>query len=125
MEAIEEVETTKGVTPAEYGQQLSGNVNITSKSGTNSWHGTLFENFRGEALNATDRFLQQRPGFTFNQFGGSSGGPIKKDRIFIFGTYEGYRQKSFSIVQGDVPTPKLRADAIAAQPAYKQLFDLI
>ena len=52
MEAIEEVETTKGVTPAEYGQQLSGNVNLTSKSGTNIWHGSLFENYRGAALNA-------------------------------------------------------------------------
>ncbi len=125
LEAIEEVETTKGVTPAEYGQQLSGNVNLIAKSGSNTWHGTLFENFRGEALNATDRFLQKRPGFTFNQFGGSVGGPIKRDKIFIFGTYEGYRQRSFSIVQGDVPTPKLRAEAIAAQPIYKQMFDLI
>ena len=125
MEAIEEVETTKGVTPAEYGQQLSGNVNLTTKSGTNTWHGGVFENFRSAALNARDRFLQTKPGFTFNQFGGSAGGPIKRDRIFIFGAYEGYRMKSFNIVQGDVPTPKLRAEAIAAQPMYKSLFDLI
>jgi outer membrane receptor protein involved in Fe transport len=125
LEAIQEVETTKGVTPAEYGQQLSGNVNLIAKSGTNQWHGSLFENFRGEALNATDRFLQKRPGFTFNQFGGSAGGPIKRDRIFIFGTYEGYRQRSFNIVQGDVPTPQFRDQAIAAQPQYKTFFDLI
>lgn len=125
MEAIEEVETTKGVTPAEYGQQLSGNVNLSTKSGTNTWHGSLFENFRGAALNATDRFLQRRPGFTFNQFGGSAGGPIKRDRIFIFGAYEGYRMSSFNIVQGDVPTAKLRAEAIQAQPVYAPLFDLI
>ncbi len=125
MEAIEEVETTKGVTPAEYGQQLSGNVNLTTKSGTNTWHGGVFENFRAAALNAQDRFLQRKPGFTFNQFGGSAGGPIKRDRIFIFGAYEGYRMKSFDIRQGDVPTPKLRAEAIQAQPIYGPLFDLI
>ena len=125
MEAIEEVETTKGVTPAEYGQQLSGNVNLTTKSGTNTWHAGMFENFRAAALNAGDRFLQKRPGFTFNQFGGSGGGPIKRDRIFIFAAYEGYRMKSFNIIQGDVPTPKLRAEAILAQPIYKSLFDLI
>ena len=125
MEAIEEVETTKGVTPAEYGQQLSGNVNLTTKSGTNTWHAGVFENFRAAALNAKDRFLPTKPGFTFNQFGGSAGGAIKRDRIFIFGAYEGYRMKSFNIIQGDVPTPKLRAEAIQAQPAYKSLFDLI
>ena len=125
MEAIEEVETTKGVTPAEFGQQLSGNVNLTTKSGTNAWHAGIFENFRGAALNSKDRFLQTKPGFTFNQFGGSGGGPIKKDRIFIFGAYEGYRMKSFNIVQGDVPTPKFRAEAVAAQPMYKPLLDLI
>jgi hypothetical protein len=125
MEAIEEVETTKGVTPAEYGQQLSGNVNLTTKSGTNTWHAGVFENFRAAALNAQDRFLQTKPGFTFNQFGGSGGGAIKRDRIFIFGAYEGYRMKSFNIRQGDVPTPKLRAEAIQAQPGYKSLFDLI
>ena len=125
MEAIEEVETTKGVTPAEYGQQLSGNVNLTTKSGTNTWHAGVFENFRAAALNSQDRFLQRKPGFTYNQFGGSGGGPIKRDRIFIFGAYEGYRMRSFNIAQGDVPTPKLRAEAIQAQPVYGPLFDLI
>ena len=125
MEAIEEVETTKGVTPAEYGQQLSGNVNLTTKSGTNTWHGGAFENFRAAALNSQDRFLQRKPGFTFNQFGGSGGGPIRRDRIFIFGAYEGYRMRSFNIIQGDVPTPKLRAEAVQAQPIYGPLFDLI
>jgi hypothetical protein len=113
IEAIQEVQTTKGVTPAEYGHQLSGNVNLIAKSGTNQWHGTFFETFKAENLNAADRRLRVKPPFTFNQFGGSVGGPIRKDRNFIFGTYEGYRESSFAILQGDVPTQKLRDEAIA------------
>jgi hypothetical protein len=125
VEAIQEVQTTKGVTAAEYGHQLSGNVNLISRSGTNSLHGSLFEVFRAEDLNAKERRLATRNPFTYNQFGGSFAGPIKKDRIFFFATYEGYRERSFAIVQGDVPTAKLRQEAIAAQPGYKIFLDTL
>jgi hypothetical protein len=125
VEAIQEVQTTKGVTAAEYGHQLSGNVNLISRSGTNALHGSLFEAFRAEDLNAKDRRLSTRAPFTYNQFGGSLGGPIKRDRIFFFGTYEGYRESSFAIVQGDVPTQKFRDEAIRAQPAYKIFLDTL
>jgi len=125
VEAIQEVQTTKGVTAAEYGHQLSGNVNLISRSGTNQFHGSLFEAFRAEDLNAKERRLATRNPFTYNQFGGSLGGPIKKDKIFFFGTYEGYRESSFAIVQGDVPTLKLREEAIRAQPGYKIFLDTL
>jgi hypothetical protein len=125
IEAIQEVQTTKGVTSAEYGHQLSGNVNLISRSGTNSFHGSLFEAFRAEDLNAKERRLATRAPFTYNQFGGSLGGPVKRDRIFFFGTYEGYQESSFAIVQGDVPTPRLREDAIRAQPGYKIFLDTL
>ena len=125
IEAIEEVQTTKGVTAAEYGHQLSGNVNLVSRSGTNTLHGSLFSVFRAEDLNAKERRLTTRAPFTYNQFGGSLAGPIKRDRIFYFGTYEGYRESSFAIVQGDVPTPKFRDEAIRAQPAYKVFLDTL
>lgn len=125
VEAIQEVQTTKGVTAAEYGHQLSGNVNLISRSGTNSFHGSLFEVFRAEDLNAKERRLTTRTPFTYNQYGGSLGGPIQRDRIFFFAAYEGYQESSFAIVQGDVPTPKFRAEALAAQPAYKIFLDTL
>jgi len=125
IEAIQEVQVTKGVTPAEYGQQLSGNVNLISKSGTNEWHGSLFESFKAEDLNAKDTRRGDRPPMTFNQFGGSVGGPIQKNKIFIFGTYEGYREASFGTVDGDVPTQRLRDEAIAAQPEYADFLNTL
>lgn len=125
IEAIQEVQTTKGVISAEYGHQLAGNVNIISKSGTNQWHGSLFENFQADDLNARLQTLPTKPALNFNQFGGSVGGPIRRDRIFIFGAWESYRERTFQNVQGDFPTARLRNDAIAAVPAYKTILDTL
>jgi hypothetical protein len=125
IEAIQEVQTTKGVIAAEYGHQLAGNVNLISKSGTNQWHGSLFENFQADDLNARLQTLPSKFALNFNQFGGSLGGPIRRDRIFIFGAWESYRESTFQNVQGDFPTERLRNDAIAAVPAYKTIFDTL
>lgn len=118
LEAVQQVETTKGILPAEYGQALGGNVNIITKSGTNSWHGSAFENLQSDNLNSRLQFLSKKPNAVFNQFGGSMGGPIKHDRIFIFGDYEGYRQSVTQVVSGTVPTPEFRQQLISAVPAY-------
>jgi hypothetical protein len=56
IEAVQEVQTVKGVIPAEYGEQLAGTVNLISKSGTNQWHGSLFENLQSDSLNARNQF---------------------------------------------------------------------
>lgn len=125
LEAIQEVQTTKGVSEAEYGSQLSGNVNLISKSGTNQWHGSLFENYQDQYLNAVNRSIGSRTPFNFNQFGGSVGGPIQRNRIFIFGVYEGYRQSSYNSILGEVPTQTLRDMADAAVPAYKGFLDTL
>ena len=125
VEAIQEVQTTKGVAAAEYGHQLSGNVNLISKSGTNNFHGSLLESFRAEDLNAKERRLTTRSPFTYNQYGGSIGGPIRRDKIFFFTAYEGYQESSFAIVQGDVPTQKFRDEALQAQPGYKIFLDTL
>src|SRR5262249_32794581 len=119
MEAVQELQTSKGVIPAEYSRALSGNINVISRSGPNIWHGSAFENFQAEELNARNQFLATKPGFTFNQFGGSLGGPAIKNRIFGFGVYEGYREAAFSPVSGNVPTERLRQDMIARVPDYK------
>jgi outer membrane receptor protein involved in Fe transport len=118
LEAVDQVETTKGILPAEYGQALGGNVNLITKSGTNSWHGGAFENFQSDNLNARLQFLGTKPNSVFNQFGGSLGGPIKRDRVFFFADYEGYRQSVTQVVSGTVPTPNFRQQIIAAVPAY-------
>ncbi len=125
MEAVGEVQITKGVIPAEYTRSMGGNMNIISKSGTNEFHGSLFENFRADNLNARNQFLRTKPGVTFNQFGGSLGGPILRDKLFFFGVYEGYRERAFRPVDGNVPTPRLRDAMLNAVPAYKLWLDTV
>ncbi len=119
VEGIQEVAVIKGVIPAEYRNALGGQVNLISKSGTNAWHGSLFHNHRNRVLNARLQTLAQKPPLVFNQFGGSLGGPIKKDKIFVFGIYEGYRESEGAFVRGNVPTEAFRQQMLAAVPAYK------
>lgn len=103
-EGVQEVAAIKGVIPAEYENAIGGQVNVISKAGTNQWHGSLFENHRNKALNARFQRLDLKPALVFNQFGGSLGGPIKKEKIFIFGDYEGYREVEGAFVQGNCPS---------------------
>lgn len=125
LEAIREIAVTSGIAPAEAGPTMSGNVNVITKSGTNEFHGSLFENNRLEDFSARNQFLTANPPLTFNQFGGSLGGPIVKNRLFFFGVYEGYRSRAFSSVNGNVPTQEFRNQAIAAVPALKAFFDTL
>jgi len=124
IEGIAEVQTIKGIVPAEYGDALGGHVNLITKSGTNQFHGSLFENFQSNTLNARNQLLSNKPGLTFNEFGGSFGGPIRKNRIFIFGDYEGYREAAFAVVQGTVPTQLTRNALLAAVPLYSLTLDI-
>ena len=119
VEGIDEVSAVKGAIPAEYGNVIGGQVNLVSKSGTNDWHGSLFENHQDSALNARFQRVSNKPHLTLNQFGGSLGGPIRKNKIFIFGDYEGYRDSESSFVQGNVPTEAIRAQLLNAVPAYQ------
>jgi len=92
MEAISEVVIDSSNYSAENGRSASGKVNFISKAGGNDIHGSLFEFYRGTKLQANDYFLnatgRKLPPFKRNQFGGSIGGPIKKDKLFYFGTFE-------------------------------------
>jgi hypothetical protein len=119
VEGIAEVSAVKGVIPAEYADAIGGQVNVVSKSGTNAWHGSLFENNQSSALSARFQFASTKPQLTLNQFGGSLGGPIKKNKIFIFGDYEGYRDTQGTFVNGNVPTAAVRDELIKAVPAYQ------
>src|SRR5258706_1798099 len=80
---------------AQYGNSAGSTVNLVTKSGTNQIHGSLWEYLRNDAANANDFFLNQqnvaRPALRWNQFGFTLGGPIKKDKLFFFGSYQGSR----------------------------------
>lgn len=124
MEAISELAVTKGIPSAEVANTMSGGINIITKSGTNAYHGSLFLNNQVEDLAARSQFATTRGALVYNQFGGSFGGHIVRDKLFFFGVYEGYRQSRAQTISGNVPTEEFRTRAIAAVPAYKPFFDL-
>jgi len=125
IESIEEVHVVKGILPSEYGGALGGQVDVVTKSGTNQIHGSLFENFQKDSLNSRDAFVATKLPYTYNQYGGSFGAPIKKNKIFIFGAYEGYRQDENKRVQITVPTQATRTQVLTAQPVYAPSFALV
>src|SRR5207245_7478665 len=87
---------------------------ISTRSGTNQFHGDVYEFFRNSALDTRNYFDTKKPPFRRNQFGVSLGGPIQKDRTFIFGDYEGLRQ-SLGLTQVDtVPSPAARSGNVSS-----------
>ena len=98
-DAIAEFKVQTSTYDASYGRNPGANVNVVTKSGTNQLHGSLFEFFRNEDLNARTFFQNSQGGgarqvLKQNQFGGTIGGPIKKDKLFVFGSYQGTRQRN-------------------------------
>jgi carboxypeptidase family protein/TonB-dependent receptor-like protein len=112
-DALEEFSIQTSVATAEFGRGTGGEVNMVTKSGTNSFHGTLFEYLRNSDLDATDFFINEAGGTKTtlhrNEFGGTFGGPIKKNKTFFFASYEEFRQLS--------PTPSLTIVPTLAQRA--------
>jgi len=92
-DAVQEFKILTNNYTAEYGRTSGGIVNQVIKSGTNNFHGSLFEFFRNDVLNASDYFLQDVPVFKRNLFGGTIGGPIRKDKTFFFASYQGNRRR--------------------------------
>jgi hypothetical protein len=95
-DSIEEFKVQTGLYDAGFGRYAGANVSLITKTGGNDFHGALFEFFRNEVLNANDFFLNQagqpRPALKQNQFGFALGGPIKKEKLLFFGSYQGTRQ---------------------------------
>ncbi|MBA2702830.1 MAG: TonB-dependent receptor [Blastocatellia bacterium] len=94
LENIQEFRVDSNNYPAEYGTGTGGQINVLTKSGGKSFHGSVFEYFRNDKLDAAnffDNIIGQKSKLRLNQFGGSIGGPIKKDKAFFFFSYEGYR----------------------------------
>ena len=115
VDAIQEFSVLTGSFSAEYGKTAGGVVNATTRSGTNQFHGSAYEFLRNSALDARNYFDPKKiPPFRRNQFGASIGGPIQKDRTFIFGDYEGIRQ-ALGLTQVDiVPSANAREGILAA-----------
>jgi len=89
---------------AEYGERAGPTVLVTTKSGSNQFHGSLFEFFRNTDLDATRYFFTSKQKFNLNQFGGSLGGPIRKDKTFFFLDYQAKMQREGVPFTGFVPT---------------------
>ena len=108
LEAIREFEVLTSTYDATFGRNSGGVINIVTKSGTNELHGSLFWYHRNDNLDATNFFVnkfgQDKPEFKRNQYGFSLGGPVVKDKIFLFGTYEGFRERLGVPLVSTVPT---------------------
>jgi|CZKJ01.1.fsa_nt_gi hypothetical protein len=114
-DAIEEFRVISNTFDAEYGRNSGAVVNVITKSGTNQWHGDVYEYFRNTVLNAQGYFNTVKPQENQNQFGGTFGGPIKKDRTFFFASYEGRRvRQGISGQTVIVPTPAERSGDFSA-----------
>src|ERR1700676_4037232 len=112
-DAVEEFSVLSSSYPAEYGRSSGGVINAITRSGTNQFHGSVYEFLRNSALDASNPFDTTKPPFKRNQFGATAGGPILRHRTFIFGNYEGLRQ-SLGVTQvNTVPTDTARAGHLA------------
>jgi hypothetical protein len=139
-DAIEEFKIQTSTYDASYGRNPGASVNVVTKSGTNNFHGTVFEFLRNSALNANDYFYSpyylnnpqaasEKQVLKQNQFGGTVGGPIKKDKLFFFASYQGTRSRNGVAPQGhsssdeppipdDRTSPNFAAQLGAANCAY-------
>jgi hypothetical protein len=126
VESIQELKATGSAFGAEYGRATGGVVNVVTKSGTNQFHGTLFEFFRNDKLDANSFFSNNsgvaKPPLRWNQFGANLGGPIKRDKLFFFFNYEGAQAIQNEPQTGTVPTPLLLG---MLTPAQRQVLQLL
>jgi outer membrane receptor protein involved in Fe transport len=117
LDSIAEVQIVKGVLPAEYGGVAGGQINMISRSGTNNFHGSAFFSAQNEQWNARNFFsTSAKPVGKFNQYGGTLGGPVLRNRVFFFSTYEGYREKVEVNLNTTVPYQAVRDEVLRALP---------
>jgi hypothetical protein len=108
-EAIQEFRVQTSVAPAEFGRSGGALINASIRSGSNQYHGSAFNYLRNDALDARETFSPQKSEFRRNEFGGTLGGPILRDRLFAFGDYQGLRQfQPQGVDRATVPTPLMR-----------------
>jgi len=107
-DAVQEFAVQTSVATAEFGRGTGGQVSIVTKSGSNQFHGSAFEYLRNSVLDAADFFTNKNHGtknpLHRNQYGGTVGGPVLKDKMFFFGSYEGFRQVAPTVSSTHVPS---------------------
>ncbi len=122
VDALEEFKIVTNSFPAEYGRTGGGVILATIKSGTNAFHGTVFEFLRNNALNARNFFAppnQRKPVLRQNQFGAAVGGPLRHDKTFFFIDWQGTRVRTAAVRTSSVPTPQMRSGNLAGfNPIY-------
>jgi hypothetical protein len=118
VDAIQEFKVLTSNYSAEYGRTSGGVVNAITRSGTNNFHGSAYEFLRNSALDTRNFFDGPKvPPFRRNEFGASAGGPIHKDKIFIFGNYEGIRQSKTTTAIATVPSLAARQGNLCTFPS--------
>src|SRR6266849_538313 len=119
-DAIAEFRVLTNTFDAEYGRNSGAVVNVVTKSGSNDFHGNLYEFFRNKGLNARGFFDSQKLDYLQNQFGATLGGPLKKNKTFFFATYEGDRiRRGSSSDTVAVPSDSERLGDFSADPSFK------
>jgi len=114
IDSLQELKVTTSNYDAEFGSVAGALMQATTKSGTNQWHGTAFEYVQNNIFNSANPFTQLKPPIRWNQFGGSLGGPIIKNKLFIFGDYQGSRQRNGASLVTTVPTSAERGGNLQA-----------
>jgi hypothetical protein len=109
VDAMQEFRVIANNYSAEYGHSTGGIITMSTRSGTNQYHGSIFESLQNNILNARNFFAQARPAVRLNQYGGTFGGPIQKDKTHFFVTWEQTRQLTSDTVTSTVPTLLNRA----------------
>ena len=113
IDTVREFRVATNAYAAEYGRNYGGQFNVITKSGTNGFHGSLFEYHRNDALDARNYFDPgEKPDFRRNQFGFTLGGPVRRDRTFFFVGYEGLRERLGRTIQTVVPTEAARGGVL-------------
>ena len=108
VDAVQEFKVQSGTMSSEFGFTAGGVVNLVTKSGSNAFHGTAYEFLRNDKLDARNSFAVERERLRYNQFGGSIGGPVRKDRTFFFFNHEQYRVRQGSPKIATVPVAEER-----------------
>jgi len=135
IDSIQEFEVQTNTFAAEYGRNSGSVVNLVTKSGTNQLHGSVYEFFRNDVFDARNFFSVGKSGLHLNQFGGTLGGPIVKNKSFFFLNYEGFRRRAGITRITNVPTLEERAgnfqDAsgnpvtVSVNPVSQQIFNTL
>ncbi len=128
VDALQEFRIQTSTYAPEFGRTPGGQISIVTRSGTNQFHGTIFDYFRNDVLDANDWFGNAhkvpKPAERQNDFGGTFSGPILKDKTFFFFSYEGLRLRLPQVTLGAVPDVTARQNAIAAIQPYLNAYPL-